>query len=228
MRTVKKIITKLNVLMVDDHKMIRDGLKGMLQSLKKTVVCKIAEAESCYEALHKMEHQSFDLLIMDYRMPGLSGADAVNRILRFRPETKILVLSNYDEFAYVQSMMDAGARGYVLKSIEPAELLNAIKTILNGQIYFCSEVAIKYIDSITDSAAENIQINNSLTRRQQEILRLIAMEYTNDEIASKLFLAKRTVDTHRQNMLRKLDVKNTAGLVNAAYALKLVGERKGK
>lgn len=228
MRTVKKIITKLNVLMVDDHKMIRDGLKIMLQSLKKTVVCKIAEAESCYEALHKMEYQSFDLLIMDYRMPGLSGADAVNRILRFRPETKILVLSNYDEFAYVQSMMDAGARGYVLKSIEPAELLNAIKTIMNGQIYFCNEVAIKYIDSITDSAAENIQINNALTRRQQEILRLIAMEYTNDEIASKLFLAKRTVDTHRQNMLRKLDVKNTAGLVKAAYTLNLVGEGKGK
>ena len=88
--------------------------------------------------------------------------------------------------------------------------------------------AIKYIDSITDSAAENIQINNALTHRQQEILRLIAMEYTNDEIAGKLFLAKRTVDTHRQNMLRKLDVKNTVGLVKAAYALNLVGEGKVK
>jgi DNA-binding NarL/FixJ family response regulator len=228
MQTVKQNITKLNVLIVDDHKMIRDGLKGMLQSLKKTVVCKVTEATSCLEALHKMEQQGFDLLIMDYRMPGLSGADAVHRMIRFRPETKILVLSNYDEFAYVQSMMEAGARGYVLKSIEPAELLNAIITILDGQIYFCSEVAIKYIESITGSAAENIQIRHALTRRQQEILRLIAMEYTNDEIAAKLFLAKRTIDSHRQNMLRKLDVKNTVGLVKAAYALNLVGEGKGK
>src|ERR1035437_3544545 len=157
-------------------------------------------------------------------MPGISGAETIYRILRFKPEMKILALSNYDELSYIQSMMDAGAKGYVLKNIEPAEMLNAIKTILADKIYYCNEVAVKLIKSGEDKNAKSINVNKILTRREIKELQIIAMEMTNDEIAQKLFVAKRTIDTHRQNLINKLHVKNTVGLVKAAYKLNLVEE----
>ena len=117
-------------------------------------------------------------------------------------------------------MMDAG----VLKNIEPAEILNAIKTILSDKIYYCNEVAVKLIESGEDKNAKSIHVNKILTRREIEVLQMIAMEMTNYEIAQKLFVAKRTINTHRQNLINKLHVKNTVGLVKAAYKLNLVEE----
>ena len=117
-------------------------------------------------------------------------------------------------------MMDAG----VLKNIEPAEILNAIKTILSDKIYYCNEEAVKLIESGEDKNAKSIHVNKILTRREIKVLQIIAMEMTNDEIAQKLFVAKRTIDTHRQNLINKLHVKNTVGLVKAAYKLNLVEE----
>jgi DNA-binding NarL/FixJ family response regulator len=219
-----KKVQGINILIIDDHKMIRDGLKIMLGSLRKNMQFNIMEAETGEDALIKISRHCFELVIMDYQMPGISGAETIHRILRFKPEMKILALSNYDEFPYIQSMMEAGAKGYVLKNIEPAEMLNAIKTILAGQIYYCNEVAVKLIDSIKDTNSINSKVKNRLTRREIEVLQMIAMEMTNNEIAQKLFLAKRTVDTHRQNLKNKLNVKNTVGLAKAAYALNLMSD----
>lgn len=212
----------LNVLIIDDHKMIREGLKLMLASLKKYMHFKIFEAESGEDAMSKIGRNSIELVIIDYQLPGFSGAETIYRILRFKPKVKILALSNYDEFPYIQSMMDAGANGYVLKNIEPWELLNAIKTILSDRTYYSSEVAIKIIEFGEDKNIENVDKNDVLSKREIEVLQWIAMELTNEEIAKKLFVAKRTVDTHRQNLINKLQVKNTAGLVKAAYKLNLV------
>ncbi len=212
----------VNVLIIDDHKMIRDGLKVMLASLNKYAQFKLYQAENGEDGLIKINRKGFDLVIMDYQMPCMSGADIIYRILRFKPEMKILGLSNYDEIPYIQSMMDAGAKGFVLKNIEPAEMLNAIKTILGGGIYYCSEVAVKLFNFADDKNAKVVQCNKILTNREIEVLRMIAMEMTNDEIAQKLFVAKRTIDTHRQNLINKLHVKNTAGLVMAALKLSLL------
>ena len=129
------------------------------------------------------------------------------------------MLSSYDELAYIQSMIDAGAKGYVLKSIEPAEMQKAIQTILSGKIYYCSEVAVKLIEAASDGNLKAEKIKSKLTRREMEVLKMIAMELTNEEIAQKLFVAKRTIDSHRQNLLHKLQVKNTVGLVKAAYIM---------
>ena len=134
------------VLLIDDHKMVRDGLRMMLGSLKKSLQFDIDEAESGEEALKKVSRNHYQLIIIDYHMPGISGAETITRILRYRHGIKILALSNYDELPYVQGMIEAGAHGYVLKNIEPAQLLLAIRTILDGKVYYSNEVATKIIE----------------------------------------------------------------------------------
>jgi DNA-binding NarL/FixJ family response regulator len=212
----------IKLLIVDDHKMIRDGLKLMLTSLKKWLYFDIEEAESGEEALTKVSRKNFQVVIIDYQMPGISGAETALRILRHKPETKILALSNYDELPYVESMIQAGVKGYVLKNIEPSQMLSAIKTILDDKIYFSNEVATKLIETAKKDSLKNILEKQSLTKREIEVLKMIAMELTNDEIAKNLSVCKRTVDTHRQNLLNKLHAKNTVGLVKAAYKLSLI------
>jgi DNA-binding NarL/FixJ family response regulator len=212
----------IRVLIVDDHVMVRDGLKVMLASFRQQLHFKITEADSGENAIRKLERMIFDLVIIDYQMPGLSGAETVERIIRLKSAVKILALSNYDELPYIQRMMDAGVSGFVLKNIEAAEMLNAIKSILSGRLYYCSEVAVKLIDSGMDKPESPVQVKSLLTGRELEILQMIYMEMTNDEIANQLSVAKRTIDTHRQNMINKLRVKNTAGLIKVAIKLKLV------
>lgn len=224
MTELKTRVKQVSVLIIDDHKMVREGLKIMLSSLNKFLRFKIMEAESGEDALKKINGNNFELIIVDYQMPGMSGAETIYQILRSKPKTKILALSNYDELPYIQKMMDAGASGYVLKNIEPVEMLNAIKTILSDKTYYCNEVSIKIIEAEQDKNTRRIIVKETLTPRETEILKMIAMEMTNEEIAQKLFIAKRTVDTHRQNLKNKLDVKNAAGLVKAAYKLKLIEE----
>jgi len=212
----------ISLLIIDDHKMVREGLKIMLESLKNSIHFKIQEAESGEDALTKINRFNFDVAIVDYQMPGMSGVETIQRILRSKSQLKILALSNYDELSYIESMMDAGANGFVLKNIEPGEMLKALRTILSNKIYYCNDVAIKIIEAAENKNTQKVQLGKILSTRETEVLRMIAMEMTNDEIAQKLFLAKRTIDTHRQNLINKLNVKNTAGLVKAAYKFNLI------
>lgn len=214
----------LNVLIVDDHKMIRDGLKVMLSSFKKQLHFHIEEAESGEQALKKIGRQDFHLVIIDYHMPGISGAETILRILRYKPNTKILGLSNYDELPYIQNMLDAGAKGYVLKNIDPPQMLAAIRTILEDKNYYSNEVATKLLEVNRKDKINSVRQMNQLTRRELEVLKMIAMEMTNEEIAEKLSIGKRTVDSHRQNLLHKLHAKNSVGLIKAAYKLKLISQ----
>lgn len=217
--TVKKIVS---VLIIDDHKMVRDGLKMMLASLKTFIHFKVQEAESGEDAITIIDRMEFDIAIVDYQLTGISGPETINQILKYKPNIRILALSNYDELSYIQSMIDAGACGYILKNIEPAEMLNAIKTILSGKIYYCNEVAVKLIESVEEKNTKKIPEKRILTRRQTEILQLIYQEMNSEEIAQKLFISKRTVESHRQNIMVRLDVKNTVGLMKKAIRLKLV------
>src|SRR5436309_329787 len=179
-------VSVIQLLIVDDHKMVRDGLKVMLSSLKKMMQFNIDEAENGEEAIRKASQKQFDIIIVDYHMPGMPGPEAVVRLIRYRPQAKILALSNYDEVQYVQSMIDAGAKGYVLKNIEPAQLLTAIKTILDNKMYYSNEVATKLIEVVKKDPIKSLWTEEGLTRRELEILRMIAMEMTNDEISKKL------------------------------------------
>ncbi|HEY0058050.1 MAG TPA: response regulator transcription factor [Flavisolibacter sp.] len=212
--------TPISVLIVDDHKLIRDGLKMMLVSLKKSRQFDIDEAEDGDQALKKLNGKDYHVIIIDYSMPGIASPEVVLRILRFKSNTKILVLSNYDDLVFIQNMIDAGVKGYVLKNIEPSQLLTAINTILENKMYYSNEIAVKLIDRVKDGSP--VITTEGLTKREIEVLKLITLELNNEEIADRLSVSKRTIDAHRQNLLNKLNVKNTVGLIKAAYAFKFL------
>ena len=212
----------ISLLIVDDHQMIRDGIRVMLESLDSRYHFNITETENGEDAVKKVMHHHFDIVLIDYQLPGMSGVQTIEKILTVRPHARVLALSNYDEVTYINNMMQSGAKGYVLKNIEPAELLNAIKTILSGKPFYSNEVAVKLIENEKKSPGIKVLNTHGLTKMQLVVLKMIAQEMNNEEIAASLNIAKRTVDTHRQNLLMKLNVKNTAGLVKAAYQLKLI------
>jgi DNA-binding NarL/FixJ family response regulator len=212
----------IDLLIVDDHQMIRDGIKVMLDAPNKYYRFKIEEAESGEEAVQKAIYKYFDVVIIDYHLPGINGAAATEDILRYKPGIKILALSNYDEVSYADSMITAGAKGYILKNIEPAQLLNAIRTILSGKTFYSNEVAIKILEASQNNGVTIAKSKHTLTPREIEVLKLIYQEKKNAQIANELCISKRTVDTHRQNLLLKLQAKNTVGLIKSAYKLQLI------
>jgi DNA-binding NarL/FixJ family response regulator len=222
LQTIKKKNKVVNLLIVDDHKMLRQGLKKMLSPLKKNLDIQITEADSGAQAILKINHNDFDLIIMDYKMGETTGLETIRRIRRFKRRMKIIILSNYNELVYVESVRDAGAKGYLLKDIESEELSKAITTVLEGGIYYSNEIALKLIESKENNETATRLMKAKLTKREIEVLKLIAMELSNKQIAKKLFISIKTVDSHRQNLVHKLNVKNSVGLVKAAYKMKLL------
>jgi DNA-binding NarL/FixJ family response regulator len=226
----KKIIInkKIKILIVDDHKMVRDGIRSMIESQEKKYLFQVDEAENGEVGIEKAKQIFYDIIIMDYQLPVLNGVDATKAILDHNPMIRILALSNYDEYMYIDNMMKAGARGFVLKNIGPEEFISAIEAVLSGKNYYSNDVAVKLIsfDQNNVQVARLVRQKRDkaemLSKRELEILKLIAAEYTNEEIAIRLFISKRTVDTHRQNLMKKLNVKNTAGLVKHAFELKIL------
>lgn len=215
-------VKAIKILIVDDHKMVRDGIRIMLES-KEEKNFQITEASDGMEALKYIGVSNYDVILMDQQMPGLSGSETVAQIIKLKPDAKILAVSNYDEFAYITEMLKSGAKGYVLKNIGPDELMKAIDTILAGKNYYANDVAIKLINvNSINHISSMSEIRDGLSLRELEILKMIASEMTNEQIAKKLSIAKRTVDSHRQNLLNKLNVKNTVGLINYAYRHKMI------
>jgi DNA-binding NarL/FixJ family response regulator len=212
----------VRLLIVDDHQMIRDGIRVMLELQSKSYKFIITEAEDGEDAVKKILHHHFDIILIDYQLPKMTGVQTIEKILLYQPEAKILALSNYDEVSYVTNMLNAGAKGYILKNIEPAQLISAIKTVLNNKIFYSNEIAIKLLESERTKSRPPVRNKFGLTERELLILKMIAQELNNEEIAKSLNIAKRTVDAHRQNLLHKLDAKNTVGLVKAAFELKLI------
>lgn len=221
---------ELNVLIVDDHEMIRDGLRYMLESEESSNNFKIDDANDGESGIDKALSNFYDIILMDYQLPDIDGAEAVKRIVNKKPGTKILALSNYDEYAYITNMMESGAKGFILKNVTPTELQKAIETVLNGKNYFSNEVALKlmqphYSNVIATKPKKlktSAQVKQLLSERELQILALVAKEFTNEEIAGQLNISKRTVDTHRNNLIRKVGVKNTVGLVKFAIKHKVI------
>lgn len=218
-------IIDVNILIADDHKMIRDGLRLMLSLQNRTYNFFITEANDGGEAVTLSLKKNFDVILLDYQMPVFNGDDAARRILMYKPSAKIIVLSSYDDSGFVQSSLRSGARGYVLKNIGTQELVEAIGTVLDGGTYFSSAVREKTEYDEAEYANADVKATCKqfgISEREVEILRYVASEYTNEEIAKILEISKRTVDTHRHNLMFKLKAKNTAGLVKFAYANRLL------
>jgi DNA-binding NarL/FixJ family response regulator len=215
----------LKILIVDDHQLVRDGIQTMLETQSDKYKFEILEANSGEEAVRIIKNYDFDIVLMDYQLPNMTGPETVTQILKLKSQTKLLALSNYDEYAYIVNMLKAGVNGYVLKNISPNELIKAIQTILAGKKYYANEISeriIEYKDKELNDRNNPGSKKLGLSKRQLEVLKLVSSGMTNNAISKKLNLAKRTVDTHRQNLLIKLEVNNTAALIKKALELSLL------
>lgn len=209
---------QITILIADDHKIFREGLAELLGKEPNMLV--VGDAGNSNEIHEILKQQKVDIILMDIDMGEneISGIDLTAEITKSSPKTKVLALSMHGDKNYIVKMLEAGATGYILKNAGKDEMINAIQTVANGNTYFSSQVSAKLLEQIINpsSAKKNKPEGTPLTDREIEVLKLIADEYSNPEIAEMLFISIRTVDTHRRNLLDKLGVKNTAGLVKYA------------
>ena len=205
----------LSVLIVDDHQMVRTGMRMMLQSFDgHDGKIMIKEAKDGEEAITKALKEDFDIILLDFNMPKLKGDEVISRLLFYKPNQKIIVVSNFDEESYITSCLKLGARGYVLKDIEVSELFYCIGKVLEGEVYLPPHVSLIILEEqMKNSEKDNVIAEFNLSKRELEIMNLLGKELSNVEIGKKLNISKRTVDAHRQNIMHKLNLKSTAGLI---------------
>ncbi|MEM9674500.1 MAG: response regulator transcription factor [Bacteroidota bacterium] len=214
-------MSSIDIIIVDDHQMIREGIQASLSDTPDIRI--VGEAGTGSEALEKLAaHPSVKVVVMDISLgDGQDSIDITQKLLKQFPQIQVLVLTMHDEEAHITTMLQAGATGYLLKDTGMDELVTAIRTVSSGDTYFCKRVADTMMEKFMQKK-KSVKVGGipveQLTKREREILQLIAEEFTNQEIAEKLFISPRTVDTHRRNLILKLNVKNTAGLVR--YAIK--------
>lgn len=214
----------LKILIADDHPFFRDGIHQLLSG--QSGIGEIGEAANGKEVLQHLSKKKYDLIIMDIKMPQMSGIEATREVQKKYPGIKVLAISMFDEQPYIVKMLKAGAKGYLLKNSTKDELLKAIAQVMRGETYFSNEVSeIMFSHIASGKSFENGDDDYSavtLTKREIEIIKMIAEEMTNVEIGEQLKISPRTVDTHRRNLFQKLKVKNTAGLVKYALRHKLL------
>jgi DNA-binding NarL/FixJ family response regulator len=215
---------KINIVLADDHVLVRNGIKAMLES--DTQIDVIGEASNGVEALESAKSLKPDILILDIRMPEMNGLEAAARLKDFAPNTKAMILSMHDSEEYVLQALDAGAFGYLLKDTDKAEFLKAVKQIHTGNKYFSgavSNVLANRLLSNKSFTAKNVAEDPyHLTRREKEILRMIIDGKNNKDIADSLDKSVRTIETHRFNIMKKMDVTNAIDMVNKAVKENLV------
>jgi DNA-binding NarL/FixJ family response regulator len=207
-------------MLVDDHILIRAGLSALLQSLPNISV--IGEASTGQEALEVVAREQPDVVLMDIAMPGLNGLDAAARIVKQWPGVRVIILSMHANKEYVGQALDAGATGYLLKGAEPAELELALKAVMRGETYLTSSVSKPVVDEYVARRKDQVGSLHDLTSRQREILQLIAEGSSTKMIAQKLNLSIKTIETHRSELMRRLDIHDVAGLVRYAIRTGMV------
>lgn len=209
-------MSSVKILLVDDHKVIRDGIKFYLES-EDNLYNVIGEASNGQKALDFLKEQSVDLVLLDINMDEMDGITCAKEIKTLYPETKIIALSMLNENHHIKKMINAGASGYLLKNCDEEEIKSAIKTVMNNGTYYSPQVTETIMNSLgkkkTKGSSSGFINEFPLTEREKEVLELIVKEFSNQEIADKLFISLRTVDAHKRNLLEKTGAKNIAGLV---------------
>lgn len=201
------------IFIVDDHYMIIEGIRSLLQF--QNGIEWIGHAMNATSCMAFLEQQEPDVILMDINLPDTSGIDLCLEVKTKYPDIQIVGLSSFNQHSFIQKMLDNGASGYVLKNATLEELLDAIETVNRGKIFLSHEAEL----TVQKNENSNIPV---ITRREKEVLLLIAEGMTNNEIASKLFISATTVDTHRKNLLAKFEVKNTASLIRMATQIHLI------
>jgi DNA-binding NarL/FixJ family response regulator len=200
---------KLSVILVDDHQLFREGLSLLLSNF--SFIGEIREAANGEEFLSLLKAKKPDIVFMDLDMPKLNGIEATRRAINYDPDLNVIALSMYSDEEYYTKMIDAGAKGFILKNSGIQEVESAIKHIIEGKNYFSQEILSGLLRSI--NRKKQSSKSSRLSEREEEVLYQICKGLSNREIADTLHISKRTVDKHRENLLLKTESKNTAGLV---------------
>jgi DNA-binding NarL/FixJ family response regulator len=211
-------MNKIKIILVDDHRIVRDGIKALLSNEDNIVI--IDEADDSDQLLAKLKHKKPDIIIMDISMPKLSGIELLKIVNEDYPNIKVLILSMYTNEEFVFSAIKSGAKGYLPKNTSRKTLIEAIIKINNNEEYFSDEISNiilkSYVKNVRNTDENKQAQKELLTTREIEILRMFAEGKTNPEIAEKLFLSIRTVESHKNHIMQKLELKTTVDMVKFA------------
>ncbi|MFK8004993.1 MAG: response regulator [Saprospiraceae bacterium] len=212
-----------NILLVDDHQIVIDGLKLLLEEVPN--IENIYEALSGEGTIKTVNTNAVDLVLLDINLPDKSGFEVCTELKKQHKNIKIIALTMFGNAGYINKMIKAGTDGYLLKNTGKEELVTAIETVMKGERYFSKLVTDILVAGMQETKKpKTSDFIQKLTRREKEVLQLVVNEYTTDEIAAKLFVSSTTVISHRKNLLRKLNAKNVAGLVRKAIQFGLIDE----
>jgi len=212
----------IRIVLVEDHTILREGLRALLSADPKFEI--VGEADDGREGIRRVDKLAPDLVVMDLSMPRMTGMDAIREIKRRHPATKIIALTVHKAEEYLRTTLQAGADGYVLKDATHVELLLAIQNVLKGKTYLSPSVSNTVIEGYLEGKEDQIPSPRLglLSPREREVLKLIAEGYKNKEIAADLFISLKTVEKHRANLMKKLDLHNAAALTSFAIEKGLV------
>ncbi|MBT8331327.1 MAG: response regulator transcription factor [Deltaproteobacteria bacterium] len=212
----------IRIVLAEDHTILREGLRALLSADPKFEI--VGEADDGREAIRRVDKLAPDLVVMDLSMPRMTGMDAIREIKRRHPATKIIALTVHKAEEYLRTTLQAGADGYVLKDATHVELLLAIQNVLKGKTYLSPSVSNTVIEGYLEGKEDQIPSPRLglLSPREREVLKLIAEGYKNKEIAADLFISLKTVEKHRANLMKKLDLHNAAALTSFAIEQGLV------
>jgi DNA-binding NarL/FixJ family response regulator len=210
---------QVNIGIADDHLLVINGLRAMLEKAEDISI--LFAATTGAEVLEQLALHAPDVLLLDIQMPDMNGIDICKIIHKNYPQVKVIALTNFEQSSYVKQIMRNGALGYLLKNIDGKTLIQAIRSVVENKPFIQDQIQNNMMNELL-SGRKITSAGVLLTKREMEILSLVAKELTNQEIADKLFISVRTVETHRINLSQKLGVHNTAGLVKEAYKRGLV------
>ncbi len=211
---------KIKLILVDDHKLFRIGLKAFLKNEKELEI--IGEADNGFEAIKIVQEKNADIILLDISLPGLSGITVAQEIRKIKPNIKIIVLTMHEDKFYLQELLKLGVNGFILKKSTGEILLEAINTVYNGDYYIDPHLSKFIVESFQNQNHNKLNRVEILTKRELDVCKLLALGYTNKEIAKKLHISVRTVETHRKNIMDKLQLKSRAEIVKFAIEHNLI------
>jgi two-component system nitrate/nitrite response regulator NarL len=206
---------KINLFLVDDHQMVLDGMMSLLQNFAQINICGFTN--NALDVIESLKNQPVDILLTDIQMPNLSGIELTKLVKANFPHIKVICISMLGNKFIISEMIKVGISGFILKSTGKKELIDAISQVFEGNNYFSQDITKEMMNSFGDSSD-----SGRLTNREIEIIKLIEKELNNKQIADKLFISERTVETHRKNIFRKTGTQNIVGLIKYAYREQLI------
>ncbi len=209
--------SEINILIADDHTMFVDGMESILSGEADLKV--VGRSYDGPSVLKFLEITKIDIVLLDVNLPGMNGIEVCKEITTHFPSVKVLAISMFNEESFVTEILNNGSKGYILKNTGRSELLKAIRTVAQGNSYFSDEVTSIIMNGLMNkrkSSSKSSAFYPKLSRREKEILRLIAQEFTTQEIADNLYISLKTVESHRSSLLSKLNARNSVGLVRIA------------